>query len=604
MTFDALTMHAVRDELEARLLGGYVEKVVPLSALEVGLRIHSQHRDFSLLMSADPQSARIHLVRGTLRRLSEEVTPFLLLLRKYVRDGRIVAFRQPTLERVIEMPVETRQEDGSTAASTLIIETMGRHSNVILVGSDGKVMDALKRVPPSLSRQRPVLPHLPYSPPPPAEKLNPQSPILARQLATASKQAGPGSALWRFLQETVTGLGPLSAREVVYRALGDAAAPMGRVTSWQEVTDALRDLLRPLEIHQWSPCIVLEEGVVLHYAPYLLTQFPEARVERVESISEVVERAYSERLRLRPGEALRGPLRASAQARLDRVQRKEDSLRQALTRGEKAEELKLKGQAILTSVAQIRPGQTELPWDKTAIALDPKLSPSDNAQRYFREYAKARDAAKEIPELLETVGLEKGYLLQMLTLVELAEGEVELRALSRELAETREGAVGGSGSPAGAGSYGNRGKVRPGQKPGKQKPEPPSGTVKRLTSTEGYQLLVGGSAKGNERVTFDLGTGNDLWLHARGVPGAHVILKVGGREPSRGTLLEAARLAALHSQARGSTKVPVDYTLQRYVKKVKGGPTGLVTYSQEKTVRVDAGREATEPEDETGPNGV
>jgi len=172
VTFDALTMHAIRDELEAALVGGFVEKVIPLSTLEVGLRVRSQYRDRSLLMSADPQSARIHLVRGTLRRLSEEVTPFLLLLRKYVRDGRIVSIRQPTLERVIELAVEKRQEDGSTTASTLIIEIMGRHSNVILVGQDGKVLDALKRVPPSLSRQRPVLPHLPYNPPPAAEKLS------------------------------------------------------------------------------------------------------------------------------------------------------------------------------------------------------------------------------------------------------------------------------------------------------------------------------------------------------------------------------------------------------------------------------------------------
>ena len=604
MTFDALTMHAVRDELEANLLGGHVEKVVPLSALEVGLRVRALHRDFSLLMSADPQSARIHLVRGTLRRLSEEVTPFLLLLRKYVRDGRIVSIRQPTLERVIELAVEKRQEDGSTTASVLIIETMGRHSNVILVGPDGKVLDALKRVPPSLSRQRPVLPHLPYSPPPPAEKLNPMSPILARQLAAAAKQAGPSSALWRFLQEAVTGLGPLSAREVVYRALGDATATSSGVSSWQAIADAVRELLRPVETREWSPCLVVEEGAVLHYAPYQLTQFPESRLERVESISEAVERAHSERLRLRPGEALRGPLRASVQARLDRVQRKEDSLRHALTRGEKAEELKAKGQAILANVARIQPGQTELRWEKIAIALDQRLNPSDNAQRYFREYAKARDAAREIPELLESVRLEKEYLQQMLTLVELAEGEVELRALSRELAETKEGAVGKPGSPAGAGSYGTRGKARPGQKPGKQKVDQTPGTVKRFSSAEGYQILVGGSAKGNERVTFDLGTGNDVWFHARGVHGAHVILKVGTREPSQRTLLEAARLAAIHSQARGSSKVPVDYTLQRYVKKVKGGPHGLVTYGQEKTVRVEATEEDAEPDRRETPEPV
>ncbi len=591
MTFDALAMHAVKDELESTILGGHIEKVVPLSTLEVGLRIRAQHRDFNLLMSADPQSARVHLVRGTLRRLSEDVTPFLLLLRKYLRDGRIAAIRQPLLERVLELAVENRQDDGSITASVLIIETMGRHSNVILVGPDGKILDALKRVPPSLSRQRPVLPHLPYTPPPPAEKLNPASPLLARQLATSAKQMGQTAPLWRFLQETVTGLGPLSAREVVYRAQGNIAATIGNVISWQGIVDALNTLLSPVETHLWSPCVVLEGGAVLHFAPYTLTQFSGSQLEPVESISGVVERAYSERLRLRPGEALRAPLRAAVQVRLDRVQRKEDSLRLALTRGEKAEELKLNGQTILASMAGIQPGQTELPSENGTISLDPKLSPSENAQRYFREYTKARDATRELPELLERVRLDKEYLQQMLTLVELAEGEVELRALSRELAETREGAVGsGSGSVSGAttrpGSNRDQGKAK--RTTGRPKADQTLGTVRRVTTAGGHQILMGGSAKGNERATFDLSAGNDIWFHARGIPGAHVILKVGGQEPSHRTLLEAARLAALHSQARGSTKVPVDYTLQRYVKKVKGGPHGLVTYSQERTVRVDA----------------
>ncbi len=591
MTFDALAMHAVRDELEANLLGGYVEKVVPLSALEIGLRIRSQHRDFNLLLSADPQSARIHLVRDTLRRLTEEVTPFLLLLRKYVHEGRIVSLEQPALERVIELAVEKRQDDGSTTAVLLIIEAMGRHSNVILVGSDGKVMDALKRVPSSMSRLRPVLPHLPYLPPPPAEKLNPRSPLLARQLSAAARQAAPTAPLWRFLQEAVAGLGPLAAREVVYRSSGDTGLAVAEVTSWESVADILTSLTKPLETREWDPCVVIQEGGVLHFAPYRLTQFPEEQVEPVNGISEAIERAYSEKLRTRPFEALRGPLRASLQARLEKVVRRQNSLQQGLARSDKAEGLKEQGRAILASVADIRPGQTELHWEGAIIVLDPKLSPSENAQRCFREYAKARDAGKEIPALLESVRQEREFLEQLLLYVELAESEAELRTISREMAEPIAPPVAATGqsrtgAPRGGGSAKDRGANR--QKSGKSRIEPPAGTVKRFTTSDGVQMLLGGSARGNERVTFELGVGGDLWLHARGVPGAHVILKLGGREPTRQALLEAARLAAVHSQARGSSKVPVDYTLQRYVKKVKGGPPGLVTYSQEKTARVDA----------------
>jgi len=583
MTFDALAMHAVRDELESYLLGGHVEKVVPLSALEVGLRLRAQRQDYNLLLSADAQSARIQLVQGTLRRLTDAITPFLLLMRKYVQEGRIVEIRQPTLERVIELSVENRQEDGSSTASTLIIEVMGRHSNVILVGADGKVMDAIKRVPPSLSRVRPILPHQPYQPPPPAEKLNPLSPLIAEQLATAARQAADGSALWRFLQVSVTGLGPLAAREATYRTLGDASAPLSGVSNWDDVAGVLSELMRPLSTHQWDPCVVAQNGAVIHFAPYTLTQFPPEMVERVDSISLAIERAHSERIQVRPAESLRVPLRTSLQAKMERVRRREVSLRQAMVRGEKAEGLKLQGQAILASIGQIVPSQTELKWEGKSISLDEDLSPSENAQRYFKEYIKARDATREVPEMLDIARLEREYLEQMLTMVELADDDVALRAISREIKEAESGAAGGQRREP------DRSAVkRSVRKPGKKRPEQPAGTLKRFTSAGGDIILVGGSAKGNERVTFELGTGLDLWLHARGIPGAHVIVKLNGREPSPETLLQAARLAAAYSQSRGLTKVPVDYTLQRFVKKVKGAPTGLVTYSQEKTLRVDA----------------
>lgn len=590
MSFDALAMHAVRDELEATLAGGFVEKVFPLSDLEIGLVVRAQRRDHSLLLSAHPQSARVHLVQGTLRRLSDEVTPFLLLLRKYVREGRLTSFEQPPLERVLRIGVEKRLEDGAEAASALIIEVMGRHSNVILLDEGGTVLDALKRVPPSLSRQRPILPRTHYTLPPAADKLNPYSPLLARQLTAASRQVPPDSALWRLIQEGVAGLGPLSAREVVYRFRGDPACPVSRAGSWQELAGVLTRFFEPVESRRWFPCVVVREGVVAHFAAYQPTQFPPEQVQATGSISEAVERAYADQIKRRPAEALRAPLRAAVTEKLERVRHREESLRRNIPSEDKVEELKLMGQAILASSAQISDGQGELAWEGKSIRLDPRMNPAENAQRYFREYAKARDAARGIPALLERAWLERGYFEQLLALVELADEEGQLRVLSRELAEAPFGpAVGGlerHGDSHRAGTQ-RHGKGPRDARPGKA-PSEPAGAVKRLSSADGSQILVGGSARGNERATFDLATGGDLWLHARGVPGAHVILKTAGREPARETLLEAARIAALHSQARGTTKAVVDYTPRRYVKKVKGGPPGLVTYSQEKTIRVDA----------------
>jgi predicted ribosome quality control (RQC) complex YloA/Tae2 family protein len=511
-----------------------------------------------------------------------EATPLLLLLRKYVRDGRVEAVEQVPLERVLKLRVTKRHDDGSARSVWLIVEPMGRRSNVVLVDDDGAVLDALKRVGPALSPARPVLPHWRYVPPPPQDRLDPLAPgtwaqlrdEVARGVRTPSERA---PTLAELLAGRVMGLSPQAAREAAFRATGAPDAPLGPQLDWVAVRDAVRGLLGPLAGGVWEPCVVRRAGQVVAFAPYRLTHLAGGQVEPMPDISAALNAFYAEPARPRPHQTVLSlPLLKAIDERRRAVERKLASLERALAELRDADELRLKGEAVLACSGSIATGQDRVQFDGRTIELDPRLSAVENAQRYFRAYRKAREAARRVPELLEQARLELAYLGELRTLAELADNPAKLRALRAEL---ELGRAGGEGSEP----------ARPAPQPrsGKRKPPPPGGRPLRVTSADGLEILVGTSARGNEEVTFKHAGPEDIWLHARGVPGAHVILRTHGRPAPERSLLEAARLAARHSAARQDGTVPVDWTPRRLVKKVPGGPPGLVRYSGERTLVVE-----------------
>ncbi|HID62667.1 MAG TPA: fibronectin/fibrinogen-binding protein [Anaerolineae bacterium] len=561
MYFDALTMAAVADELREKILGGRVQKVLLPAPLSLGLEIYAHRERHYLLASAHTQAARVHLAGTKLRRGVETPTPLLLLLRKYARGARIDRLEQPPFERVLHIGLD-HHEHGCT---TLVVEVMGRHSNIVLVDAGSIVMECVKRIGPEMSRYRTILPGQPYLPPPPQEKLAP-SDLTELRLRYIVEAQPPDVPLWQRLVQGLKGVSPLLAQEIVYRATGRTDTLAGEVEKMSPLLAAIGDLLSPLENGHWQPSVVREKGEIAVFAPYQLTH--REGHELLASISQAVEGYYADAVREEPHGFLKQSLRRAIARGRERQQKKRRALERSLAARGETEALRQKGELILAYATQIAPGQTELVIElepgqpSLTIALDPRSSPVENAQMYFRAYRKAKAGAEEIPALLEQVDLELRYLDQLETDLELASTQPEVQEVRAALSEA--GYLKGE----------------------RRRRKPPRSQPLTLRSPDGLTIMVGKNSRQSEEVTFRRASPDDLWLHARGVPGAHVIIRSGRQKVPEATLHQAAGLAAYYSQAREATRVAVDYTRKRHVRRVKGARPGLVTYDHEQTIHV------------------
>ncbi|HEY1298358.1 MAG TPA: NFACT family protein [Chloroflexota bacterium] len=566
MSFDALTLTAVREELAPALSGARVQKLVFVDELSLAVEFFAPRVGrTNVLLSAHLEHGRVQRLRQLPARGIEHESPFGLLVRKHLRHARVRSIHQPRLERVFELDCEQRDPSDRLSRVVLIVEAMGRRSNLLLVGDDGLILDAARRTPPSRNARRPVLPHLPYAPPPPQNRLMPED-ISAESLSESAQ--GP---LDKWLAQRVAGLSPLAAREIVHRATGTLHPDIASL-DWSHLAATAREFLAVVDTHEWSPTVAFDaDDLPVDYAPYELSHLAAAgdRLERYPTISEAIEAFYAHAEA--SGRARRGdPLAAERKALLAPIDRAAHTttrriaaLEHQLTSGQADREpLRRMGDLILAHLSEIPAMASEFSIDGERVDLDPRLSATENAQAYFARYRKAREAEERVPRLLEEARLSAEHLADLRTLVEVADQMDAVRALRREVA-------------AATGSTGDR----------ESKKASKSAPFRRVSLSDEWEALVGTSAAGNATVTFDVAQADELWLHARGVPGAHVILR-GRGEPPPEVVERAAQVAAGHSAARASGAVEVDVTRRRYVKKIPGGAPGLVRYANERTLRV------------------
>ncbi len=696
--FDSLTIAAVADELNRRACPAKIQRVLTLSPLAIGLELYAQGQRQQLIISAHADNARVHLSDHNLTRdpaLND--SQLLLLLRKYVRGGRLLSVAQPDLERVLLlsiaklMPVgkyddsnytqsvnspdadSDDDEDlaGEEVAVQLVVEMMGRHSNIILVDGAGVIMDSLKRVPSSVNRYRVIIPHHPYVAPPAQDKRRFdrmseaafQEAVAAAAQVEGKKKAGQ---LWQGLVGALQGASPQMAKEIVYRATGLADTLATDFTAWPALHTAADELFSLNETGRWQPCVVYQqpspqpspialnnlppqpspvagEGeettlIPLDYTPpqlylaaaegndatpstkddippqpYLAAAegndatpspisregwgegakaiaFASYRLRHLEgagrlvandSISATVEAYFSSVEQTAAHEQLKEQLRGRVAGRRQRIASRLHSLREQLTRADEAEMLRYKGEMIFAYQYAIGSDTTNLSVpapageDEISIALDPQLSVAENAQRYFRDYHKATAARAGLPERVADAEQDLAYLDEMAAMIDLAEGYEDITLTARELADLDK-------PPA---------PPKPGKQKANQKAKaglPPGlGKLLRVVSPDGIEIFVGKSMKQNEYIAFKLAAPDDIWLHARGVPGAHVLVKMRGVPvlPQR-TLIYAAGLAAGRSQARHNGAAEVMYTAARHLRKPPGAPPGTLLFSHEKSIRV------------------
>ena len=615
--YDMLTIAAVTDELNATVESGRIQRIGLVDQRTIAAEIYAGGQRHYVVASADDRHPRLRLAPDMPSLDSALVTPFGLLLRKHVRGGIILGIDQPPLERLVRLsiakrriPLKTRTgasesydalvedgedgkdgEDGEVGEDdegdvdearegvelrlvALYVELMGRHSNLILVDDDGRIMESAKRVTPDMSRVRQVLPRLPYVPPPPPDRIDPRAITPANALRLL-ESLPPGAELARSLVSSYRGMSPAMAREIVFRVTGTSDARLEELSGDLAASLARETLalLEPLRTAVWSPAIYRERsegdpGEVVACSPLLMLHLASQYDEtQIASISEALRLAES--TADRPGPARhaqrRQRLLESVAAAREKAERRLTALASESARAAEAEQLRKRGELIYAYLWQIEPGQTSLVVDGDTIPLDPGLSPNENAQAYFERYRKAQSADRQLPGLADESRAELAYLDQLATLIAQAPGFSELETLAAEWADQ----TAAESSP------------RPKRKPTPRRPQ-------ALIDTHGNSVYVGRSGLQNEKVTFDIAGPDDTWLHARGVGGSHVVIRwrAPGSPENDATVEAAAALAAWNSAARESGAVEVDVARRRFVRKIKGSRPGMVTYRNERTIRV------------------
>jgi predicted ribosome quality control (RQC) complex YloA/Tae2 family protein len=559
MYVDFVTLACLRDHLDS-LLGARVQQVVLPDKRSVGLELYAGQRLY-LLASADPQWPRLLLVPEKFRRGVEMETPLLLLLRKWVRRARLVDVTQPPWERVLMLHFE-----GRTGPCRLVVELIGRHSNVVLVGPDGRVLEATRHVGSDVNRQRVTLPAHPYQlPPAPPDRRSPVGASVDEWTVWLTHNAAPDELLHRWLVRHLLGISPLAAREIAVRAAGNSQARV-REAAPKDVAHAMAELFAPLEDGRWSPHVAHDdEGTVVAFTAYTPYQFD--RVEAVPDVSQAMWRYFEEQ------QGATDPYAAARQAVAALIDKAEARLARQLEKLKKQEvdevelqSFRISGELLLTYQDQVSARATEVTLDDyqgtpRTIALNPKLSAVENAQAYFRRYTKARRAGDHIPPLIEANAADRAYAAQLAADLALAESRPEVDAV-------REAVVAAGWA-----------------KQGRHKSAGWAGNPRNF-KVGGFQIYVGRNARQNEQVTFKHAQRDDLWLHVRGMPGAHVVIKCGRRRVPEEVLQRAAGLAAYYSPARADgPPILVDVTERRFVRRLRGGNyPGLVTYHNERTV--------------------
>ena len=562
MPMDGLTAGFAARELNSLLEGGRVDKITQPEKDTIVLVIRAAGENRRLLLCASPNNARCHLTRET---FSNPLEPpaLCMLMRKQLQGARVESVRQVDGDRIIHVDFDAVNEMGDHVRRRVVLEIMGRHSNLLLLDENSRILEAARHVNMEMSRVRQIQPGMTYLPPPSQDKLDPNATDADALLARIS--ACPPGNLAKALGNCVTGLSRASAEEAAFRVLDPGEA-------WP--ADLPRACGRLVDLFARMPGMadprVLrgENGEAEDVFPFpYLSRSVEAQ-KAYPTLSEALEdyfgiRDAQDRLNQKSASMVR-----TLKGQLDRCQRKLAMQLEELSSAERMEEYRRMGEAVNANLYRLKKGMTEatLPdWSDPdggtlTVPLDIRLTPSQNSQRYFKKYQKARSAREAAAEQRDKTLAEMDYLEGMLLDVDKCEQESELEEIRQELVRT---------------GYLKKVTNR------RQQRQLPQSRPARFLSADGIEILVGKNAAQNDRLTLSAKP-EEMWLHAKDMPGSHVIIRKEGEIPQE-TLKEAALLAAWFSKGQRSSLVPIDYTLRKYVKKPSGALPGKVIYTHHKT---------------------
>ncbi len=559
MYLDAFTISALVDELMDQLAGGRIQDVIDVDNTGIGLEIYANRQRHYLYMSADQLMSRVHLVEDKLRRGRRRPTQLGLLFRRYVEGGRILHISQPEWERILVIEVE-----GPEALVEIVVEPMERRSNILLL-QDDVILDCMRRVGPEDNRYRLSLPAHKYVPPPPQTgKRNPFEITVEDMVGFFQQMMDKKRKTFQVLTGNLLGVSPLLAREIVFRSEGDVNQKALDADP-DSLFEVIQSLFEPLQDREWQPGIAEVDGLVEAYSVYPVEYLDGWRP--VNSMSDAMARYYGAPVGEDAYKAAKRPVLEAINEGKAKRQAKLASLQRSMTDDSERDVMRQSGELILAYQYTLQPGQTELRAQYEAdgpelvIQLDADLTPLENAEHYFNRYNKSKRALDDVPGLIQETETELAYLEQLAVDLEEARNWPEIDDVQQAL-QSR-GYWGGKKTKR----IGGAGQSAP----------------IRVVTSDAYVLWIGRNSRQNEMVTFKKANAEDLWLHARDIPGAHVIIKNDGRRIPETVIEQAASIAAHYSAGRDEGKVPVDVTRIKYVKKIKGAGQGMVTYRNEKT---------------------
>ena len=577
MAFDGVLLSGLARELQAVLANGRVDRIHQPETDEIHILIRNNGRNHKLLLSASASYPRIHL---TERNKENPLVPllFCMVLRKHLTGGRLLSIHQPGFERILEIAFEVPDEMGDRTEKKLIIEIMGRHSNIIFTDKEGKILDSIKHVGENISRVREVLPGKQYVFPPSQGKSDPlsaNSDQMISLLASRDHSIRPE----RILADTFTGISRTTAEEICRIAGCDMVSGRQEADTAEKIASAFAGFLSKVREGLFQPVILLgEQSKPKDILPFPYGLFPSEQLKPYPSFSQALDDFFAVRDRMERAQQRTSHLHRVIKNNLDRCTKKLDMQRTEIEEAKKGEIYRLYGELITSNLYNIPSGAKEVALhnyydpenEVVLVPMDPTKIPSQNAQAYFKRYSKSKTVLEKQTEFRKETQEEIKYLESLAEHLSMCSNEADLSEIREELVR---------------GGYLRRDS-------GKGKPKQRMVSMPHhYLSSDGFEIFVGKNNLQNDHLTLKTAGSSDLWLHTKGIPGSHVIVRTLGRPVPEATLEEAANLAVYYSKGSSSANVPVDYCPRKNVKKPGGAKPGMVIYEQYKTIYITPSEE-------------
>ena len=577
MPYDGIVAAATVYELSGLITGGRIDRIIQTESDEIVLGCYARGENYRLLLSANPANPRMHLTRQK-KEAPKVAPPFCMVLRKYIQGGRIVAIVQSGYDRVITFEIEHPNEMGDYGVYRLIIEIMGKHSNIVLVNESGVILDAIRHIDSSVNSFRELMPARPYIAPPPQVKCLPSDLDAVAALFDKAALTENKKRMDKYLLDHISGFSPLLCRSLCEAAGEDIGA----------LKETVLAVCRDIAGCRFHPVMLLIEGASEYLPPvpkdvHCLSAVTGELTKPYHTVNLMLDEFYStvdftDRLLQKKSNVSKNITVA-----LDRCRRKLSEQEETMRENAGYETYQIQGELLTANLYTIQPGMAGItvdnyyadPPEPITIPLDKDLPPAAQGQHLFKRYRKARSSYEQALSHSESTRSEIAYLESVRQMLDTCTLPEEIEEVRQELKEQGYIKFDGAG----------RKKARS----GKKSKEVPGTRPLKMLSSDGWEIWVGKNNRQNDQLTCKTASGSDLWFHVRNAPGSHVIIRAasapGGKIPDR-TIEEAAGIAAWYSSQRGAAAVDVDYTAIKNVKKPSGAKPGMVNYFQYQTVRV------------------